>query len=240
MWPFQAFIEFVTILFLFYILVLFLFWPQSKWNLSFLTRDQTCTSCVGRWSVNPWTTSSVQFSRSGVSDSLRPPWTAARQASLSITNSQSSPRLMSIELVMPSNHLNLCHPLLLLPPIPPSIMVFSSESALCIRWPRDWKFSFNISPSNDPRTGDWACTSCIGRWSVNPWTTREVPIIHSLSSNFQCSPVCASQNLTSPYLNPENRTLGHIRRRQWHPTPVFLPGKSHGRRSLVGCSPWGC
>ena len=111
MWPFQAFIEFVTILFLFYILVLFLFWPQSKWNLSFLTRDQTCTSCVGRWSVNPWTTSSVQFSRSGVSDSLRPPWSAARQASLSITNSQSSPKLMSIELVMPSSHLILCRPL---------------------------------------------------------------------------------------------------------------------------------
>ena len=77
------------------------------------------------------------------------PWIAARQASLSITNSQSSPKLMSIELVMPSNHLILCRPLLLLPSIPPSIRVFSSESALRIRWPSDWSLSFNISPSNE-------------------------------------------------------------------------------------------
>ena len=77
------------------------------------------------------------------------PWTAARQASLSITNSQSSPKPMSIELVMPSNHLILCHPLLLLPPIPPSIRVFSNESALCMRWPKYWSFSFSISPSNE-------------------------------------------------------------------------------------------
>ena len=75
------------------------------------------------------------------------PRTAARQASLSITNSWSPPKLMSIE--MPSNHLILCHPLLLLPPIPPSIRVFSDESALCIRWPKYWSFSFNISPSNE-------------------------------------------------------------------------------------------
>ena len=77
------------------------------------------------------------------------PWTAACQASLSITNSQSLLKLMSIELVMPSNHLILCHPLLLLPPIPPSIRVFSNESVLCIRWPKDWSFSFSISPSNE-------------------------------------------------------------------------------------------
>ena len=77
------------------------------------------------------------------------PWIAARQASLSITNSQSSPKLMSIELVMPSNHLILCRPLLLLPSIPPSIRVFSSESALRIRWPKDWSLSFNISPSSE-------------------------------------------------------------------------------------------
>ena len=76
-------------------------------------------------------------------------WTMARQASLSITNSWSSPKPMSIELVMPSNHLILCHPLLLLPPIPPSIRVFSNESALPIRWPKYWSFSFNISPSNE-------------------------------------------------------------------------------------------
>ena len=76
------------------------------------------------------------------------PCTAARQASLSITNSQSSLKLMSIESVMPSNHLILCHPLLLLPPIPPSIRVFSNESALHIRWPKYQSFSFSISSSN--------------------------------------------------------------------------------------------
>ena len=76
------------------------------------------------------------------------PWITAHQASLSITNSQSSPRLMSIESVMPSSHLILCHPLLLLPPNPPSIRVFSNESTLPIRWPKYWSFSFSLSPSN--------------------------------------------------------------------------------------------
>ena len=77
------------------------------------------------------------------------PWIAARQASLSITNSQSSLNLMSIESVMPSSHLILCRPLLLLPSIPPSIRAFSNESTLCMRWPKYWSFSFSISPSND-------------------------------------------------------------------------------------------
>ena len=76
------------------------------------------------------------------------PWTAAHQASLSFFNSQSLVKLMSIESVMPSNYLILCHPLLLLPSIFPSIRVFSNESALCMRWPKYWSFSFNISPSN--------------------------------------------------------------------------------------------
>ena len=76
------------------------------------------------------------------------PWTAACQASPSITNSLSLLKLMFIELVMPSNHLILCHPLLLLPSIIPSIRVFSSESVLPIRWPKYWSFSFSISPSN--------------------------------------------------------------------------------------------
>ena len=75
--------------------------------------------------------------------------TAAHQASLSITNSQSLLKLMSIELVMPSNHLILCHPLPLLPSIFPSIRVFSNKSVLCIRWPKYWSFSFSISPSNE-------------------------------------------------------------------------------------------
>ena len=77
------------------------------------------------------------------------PWSAARQASLSITNSWSPPKPMSIESVMPSNHLILCHPLLLLPSIFPSIRIFSNESALRIRWPKYCSFSFNISPSNE-------------------------------------------------------------------------------------------
>ena len=76
------------------------------------------------------------------------PWTAACQASLSITNSQSLLKLMSIESVMPSNHLILCHPLLQ-PSIFASIRVFSNESVLCIRWPKYWRFSFSISPSNE-------------------------------------------------------------------------------------------
>ena len=82
-----------------------------------------------------------------MSDSATP-WTAA-QASLSITNSRSLLKLMSIESMMPSNRLILCHPLLLLPSIFPSIRVFSNESTLCIRWPKYWSFSLNISPSNE-------------------------------------------------------------------------------------------
>ena len=77
------------------------------------------------------------------------PWTAAHQASLSITNSRSLLKLMSIESLMPSNHLILCHPLLLLPSIFPSIRVFSNESILHVRWPKYWSFSFNISPSTE-------------------------------------------------------------------------------------------
>ena len=93
---------------------------------------------------------SVQFSSVClvVSDSATP-WTAARQTSLSITNSQNLLRLMSIELVMPSNHLIRCCLLLLLPSIFPSITVFSNESVLCIRWPKYWSFSFSISPSSE-------------------------------------------------------------------------------------------
>ena len=95
------------------------------------------------------------FIRSGSGQSLShvqlfvTPCTAARQASLSITNSRSPPKLMSIESVMPSNHLILCRPLLLPPSIFPSIRVFSNESALRIRWPKYWSFSCHISPSNE-------------------------------------------------------------------------------------------
>ena len=93
---------------------------------------------------------SVQFSSVGHHDQLfATPWTAERQASLSITSSWSLLKLISIELVIPSNHLILCHPLLLLPSIFPSIRVFSNKSALRIRWPKYWSFSFSINPSNE-------------------------------------------------------------------------------------------
>ena len=93
-------------------------------------------------------TDSVQFSHSVMSDSATP-WTAACQAFLSITNSHSLHKSMPIESVMPSNHLILCRPLLLLHSIFPSISVFSNESALRIRWPKYWSFSFSIDPSNE-------------------------------------------------------------------------------------------
>ena len=106
-----------------------------------------CTDLLlGRKTV----TNLVQFSSVAQScPTLWDPMNCSTQASLSITNSQSSPRLTSIELVMPSSQLILCRPLLLLPPISPSIRVFSSESTLRMRWPKYWSFSFNISPFNE-------------------------------------------------------------------------------------------
>ena len=98
------------------------------------------------------------------------PLTAACQASLSITNSRSSAKPMSIKSVMPSNHLILCHPLLLLPSVFPSISVFSNVSALRIRWPKYWSFSFNISPSSVP---------CLNRQILNNRTIREFPKLHT-------------------------------------------------------------
>ena len=131
--------------------------------------------------------SSVQFSCSVVSDS-ESPWTAAHQASLSITNSRSLLRLMPIELVMPSNHLILCRPLLLLPSIFPSIRVFSNESVLRIRWPKYWSFNFSIIPSNEhPRLisfrMDWldllAVQGTVKLWIYKPcggWDRRGIAI----------------------------------------------------------------
>ena len=101
------------------------------------------------------------------------PWTAARQVSLSITNSRSLLKLMSIESMMPSNHLILCHPLLLLPSIFPSIRVFSNESVLRIKWPKYWSFSFSISPSNE--YSGWfplALTGWISQSSVSPGVAK--------------------------------------------------------------------
>ena len=102
------------------------------------------------WVGAPVLFSSVQLSCSVVSHSLfRTPWMAVRQASLSITNSRSLLKLMSIESMMPSSHLTVCRPLLLLPPIPPSIRLFSKESTLHMRWPKYWSCSFIISPSKE-------------------------------------------------------------------------------------------
>ena len=122
---------------------------------------------------------SVQFS--SVAQSCRlfvTPRISARQASLSITNSQSLLKLMSIESVMPSSHLILCCPFLLLPPVPPSIRVFSNESTLRMRWPKYWSFSFNISPSNEhPGLISLGCTP-VGDGKTNygtsiSWSTTQ-------------------------------------------------------------------
>ena len=123
------------------------------------------------------------------------PWTTAGQASLSIINSQISPKPMSIESVMPSNHLIFCHPLLLLPPIPPSIRVFSNESTLHIRWPKYWSFSFNISPSNE-HPGlicfrvDWP--PCSPRDSQESSPTPQFKSINSSALSFLYSPTFTS------------------------------------------------
>ena len=112
---------------------------RNPWRATKMKRSSHCL-CLS-WTVSVQLLSHVWLFVS--------PWTAAHQACLSITNSQSLPKLMSIESMIPSNRLILCHPLLLLPSIFPSIRVFSNESALPIRWPKYWSFSFNISPSNE-------------------------------------------------------------------------------------------
>ena len=125
-----------------------------------LEKGKVTYSRILAWRI-PWTLqfSSVQsFRRVQL---FATSWTPACQASLSITNSWSLPKLMSIESVTPSNHLILCHPLLLLPSIFPSIKIFSNESALRIRWPKYWSFSFNISPSNEhPGLISWYYRTC--------------------------------------------------------------------------------
>ena len=125
---------------------------RVKWRWGCRIKDEA--SCCWWWCYELWWGSQ----NSQVTCSIQllscvwlfaTPWTAAHQASLSITNSWSLPKLMSIESVIPSNHLILCRPLLLPPSNFPSIRVFSKESALCIMWPKYWSFSFNISPSNE-------------------------------------------------------------------------------------------
>ena len=130
-----------------------LFWSQKfiAWNFFSIYLLFMCIRSFNQknhLTVQFIQSASVQLSHSVMSDSATP-WTAACQASLSITNFRSPPKPMSIVLVMSSNHLILSHPLLLPPSIFPSIRVFSNESALCMRWPKYWSFSFNISPSNE-------------------------------------------------------------------------------------------
>ena len=161
---------------------------------------------------------------------------------------------------MSSNHFTLCCPLLLLPSIFPSIRVFSSESVLHIRWPKFWSFSFSISPSNG-YSGlisfrmDWfdllavqGTLKCLlqhhsSKASIlwhsaffivllsHPYITTGKTIALTIWINLSW------QNYVSPFLV---HCLGLSWRRQWHSTPVLLPGKAHGQRSLVGYSPWGC
>ena len=126
------------------------------------------------------------------------PWIAACQDPLSITNSWRSPKLMSIELVMPSSHLILCRPLLLLPPIPPSIRVFSNKSTLHLRWPKCWSFSFSISPSNQ-HPGlfsfrmDWLHLPAVqGTHSQESSPTPQLKSINSLALSFLYSPTFTS------------------------------------------------
>ena len=127
---------------------------QAEWGRGVLERMDTCICMAASLHCRPKTITTLLIScqiRSEQSLSrvrlLATPWIAACQASLYITNSRSSLRLTSIKSVMPSSHLILCRLLLLLPPIPPSIRVFSNESALRMRWPKDWSFSFSIIPS---------------------------------------------------------------------------------------------
>ena len=133
------------------------------------------------------------------------PWTAACQASLSITSSRNLLRLMSFELVMPSNHLILCHPLLLLPSIFPSIRVFSNESALCIRCPKYWSFSFSISPSNENPTlifrMDWLDLLAV------QGTLKSLLQHHSSKAPILCCSAFFTVQLSHPYMTTGKTTV---------------------------------
>ena len=142
---------------------------------------------------------SVQFNSLSCAQLFATPWIAAHQDSLSITNSRNLLKLMRIELVMPSSHLILCRPLLLLPPIPPSIRVFSNELALRLRWPKYWSFSFSISPSNEhPRLisfrMDWS-----DLLAVQGILKSFLQHYSSKTSSFQCSAFFTVQ-LSYPYV----------------------------------------
>ena len=227
----------------------------------------------------------VQFSSVQLLSHVRlfvTPWTAACKASLFLTNSQSPPKPMSIKSVMPSNHLILCHPLLLLPSIFPSSRVFSNESALHIRWPKYWSFSFSISPSNE-HPGliafrmDWldllavqgtlksllqhhsskasilrhsafftvqhshpymttGKTTALTRWT---FVGKVMSLLLNMLSRLVITFLPRSKRLLISWLQSPWAVILEPPNIQWHPNPVLLFGKSHGRRSLVGCNPWG-
>ena len=175
-------------------------------------RHRTCVSYIGRQIIYNWTTweaHAIQFSSVQLLSRVRlsvTPWIAARQASLSITNSRSLPKLMSIELVMPSSHLILCRPLLPLPPIPPSIRIFSNESTLRMRWPKDCSFSFNISPSNE-HPGlisfrmDWLDLLAV------QGTLKSVLQHHSSKASLLWCSAFFTVQLSHPYMTTGNRPL---------------------------------
>ena len=158
---------------------------------------------------------------------------------------------------MPSSHLILCHPLLLLTPILPSIRVFYNESALRIRWPEYWSFSFNITPSNEYsglmsfRMDRLDILEVQGTLkSFLQYHSSKASILwHSAFFTVQLSHPCMTTGKTIALTRRTffgkvvsllfNMLSRLVWRRQWHPTPVLLPGKSHGWRSLEGCSPWG-
>ena len=150
------------------------------------------------------TNHSVHFSHSVVSDSATP-WTATRQASLSITNSRSLLKLMSIESLMPSSHLILFCPLLLLPPIPPSIRVFSSQSTLRMRWPKYWSFSFSISPSKEHSGLISFRMDCLDLLAAQGTLKRLLQHHSSKASILQCSAFFTVQ-LSHPYMSTGKAT----------------------------------
>ena len=168
------------------------------------------------------------------------PQTAARQVCLSFNISQSLLKLISIELVMPSNHLILCRPLLLLLSIFPSIKVFSTVSTLCLRWPKDWSFSFSISSSSE-----YSGLISFRISLESKGCSRSSPAPHFKSINSSALRLLYGPTLTSVHDHWGNHSFDYTDLCQqsdvsaFYPTPVLLPGKSSGRRSLVGCSPWG-
>ena len=149
-----------------------------------------------------WVLTSVQFSSVQSLSRVQlfaTPWIAARQASLSISNSWSWLKLMPIESVMPSSHLILCCPLLLLPPIPPSIRVFSNESTLHVRWPEYWSFSFSISPSNEHPGLIWFKMDWLDLLAVQGTLKNLLQHHRSKASIFRCSAFFTVQ-LSHPYM----------------------------------------